>query len=165
SLAWFSVGALLGVIVLWNVGRWYRGRLVEVGGTQSRASGAGGLFLPPRRVALALTVLAILVFSKFIYLASLTSYYTFYVIDRFGVSVQASQLLLFVFLFAVAAGTIVGGIAGDRFGRKIVIWFSILGTLPFTLALPYVNLPWTVVLTSVIGFVMASAFSAILVMA
>ena len=114
---------------------------------------------------LALAVLIVLIFSKYFYLASITSYFTFYLIHRFGVSVQSAQLHLFVFLGAVAAGTIIGGPIGDRFGRKYVIWGSILGVLPFTLALPYVNLFWTGVLTVPIGVILASAFSAILVYA
>jgi MFS transporter, FSR family, fosmidomycin resistance protein len=110
-------------------------------------------------------VLIALVFSKYFYLASLTSYYTFYLISRFQVSVQLSQILLFLFLGAVAAGTLIGGAAGDRYGRKLVIWISILGVLPFSLVLPFANLFWTAVLSVVIGFVIASAFSAILVYA
>lgn len=163
SIAWFSVAALLGMIVLFNVGTWYRHRLPDIAATRG-ASLATGLRLPGWRVTISLAILTTLVFSKFIYLSSLTSYYTFYLIDRFDVSVQISQVLLFVFLFAVAAGTIGGGLIGDRYGRKIVIWFSILGTLPFTLALPYTGLFWTVALTILIGLILASAFSAIVVM-
>ena len=114
---------------------------------------------------LAIAVLAALIFSKYMYLASLTSYYTFYLIERFGVPVRQSQVYLFIFLGAMAAGTIIGGPVGDRVGRKAVIWISILGILPFTLALPYVGLFWTVVLTGVIGIVLASAFPAIIVYA
>ena len=121
--------------------------------------------LPTRRVFAALAVLASLIFSKYFYLASLSNYYTFYLMGRFGVSVQQSQIYLFVFLFAVAAGTIIGGPVGDRIGRKYVIWASILGVAPFTLALPYMNLVGTVLMTVVIGVVLASAFSAILVYA
>ena len=113
----------------------------------------------------AIVILALLIFSKYIYVASLTSFYTFFLIERFGVSVQTSQLLLFVFLGAVAAGTFIGGPIGDRVGRKAVIWVSILGVLPFTLALPYAGLGWTIALSAIIGFVIASAFSAILVYA
>ena len=113
----------------------------------------------------ALIVLALLVFSKYIYMASITSYFTFYLIERFGLSVASSQLHLFLFLGAVAAGTFFGGPIGDRIGRKAVIWFSILGAAPFTLALPYVDLFWTSVLSVVIGFILASAFSAIVVYA
>jgi FSR family fosmidomycin resistance protein-like MFS transporter len=164
SIAWFSVAALLGMIVLFNVGTWYRHRLPAIPHPARRAA-VGGEELPGGRVAMALAVLALLVFSKFLYLASLINYYTFYLIDRFHVSVQGSQILLFVFLFAVAAGTVIGGPIGDRFGRKLVIWFSILGALPFALALPYASLFWTVVLSAAIGLIMSSAFSAIVVMA
>jgi FSR family fosmidomycin resistance protein-like MFS transporter len=162
SIAWFSVAALLGMIVLFNVGSWYRHRLPLA--VPPRRAVVGGIELPHGKIATALLVLAVLVFSKFLYMASLTTFYTFYVIERFGVSVQTSQILLFVFLAAVAAGTVIGGPIGDRFGRKVVIWGSILGSLPFTLLLPYANLFWTVMLTVVIGVVLASAFSAIVVM-
>jgi len=121
--------------------------------------------LPRKKVISAIAVLVALVFSKYFYLASITSYYTFYLINRFHVSVQSSQLHLFAFLGAVAAGTLIGGPVGDRVGRKLVIWCSILGVLPFTLILPYANLFWTGVLSVIIGFVIASAFSAILVYA
>jgi FSR family fosmidomycin resistance protein-like MFS transporter len=123
------------------------------------------LKLAPRKIKIAMAVLMALVFSKYIYLASLTSYYTFFLISKFHVPVQSAQIHLFLFLGAVAAGTVVGGVIGDRFGRKYVIWCSILGVLPFTLALPYANLFWTGVLTVIIGLVLASAFSAILVYA
>jgi len=163
SVAWFSVAALLGMIVLFNVGIWYRNRLPLPPQAAKRAV-VGGVELPVGRVVAALVVLAVLVFSKFLYMASLTTFYTFYMIERFGVDVQTSQILLFVFLAAVAAGTFVGGPIGDRYGRKVVIWVSILGALPFTLLLPYANLFWTVALTIVIGVVLSSAFSAIVVM-
>ena len=164
SIGWFSVVALVAMVVLFNVGSWYRRRLPT---PLALAGGGAGpaLALPGRRVATALVVLALLVFSKFLYLASLTNYYTFYLIDRFAVSVQTSQILLFVFLVAVAAGTVIGGPIGDRFGRKVVIWFSILGALPFALLLPYADLFWTVALTVIIGVVISSAFSAIIVFA
>ena len=164
SVAWFSVAALLAILVLWKVGRWYRRRA-----RAATALRAGARLAHPtlsnRQVRLALLVLFTLIFSKYIYLTSITSYYTFYLIHHFGVGVQSAQLHLFAFLGAVAAGTIVGGPVGDRFGRKLVIWCSILGVLPFTLALPYVSLFWTGVLSVVIGFILASAFSAILVYA
>ena len=121
--------------------------------------------LPHGTILRAMLVLMALIFSKYFYLASLSSYYTFYLIERFGLSVQAAQIYLFVFLGAVAAGTIIGGPVGDRLGRKWVIWASILGVLPFTLAMPYVNLFWTGVLSVAIGLILASAFSAILVFA
>jgi MFS transporter, FSR family, fosmidomycin resistance protein len=162
SVAWFTLAALAGMIILWKVGGWY---------SRTRAAAARRPAAPivspfPRRTILtALAVLTVLTFSKNAYMASLSSYYTFFVIERFGVSVQASQLLLFIYLGAAALGTVLGGLFGDRFGPKTVIWFSILGSLPFTLALPYVDLAWTAVLSFVIGLVMASAFPAIVVFA
>ncbi len=163
SVAWFSVAALVAILVLYKVGRWYLRRGQAAGSPLSREAQAHPA--APGKVRLALGVLITLIFSKYIYLASITSYFTFYLIHRFGVSVQNAQLHLFLFLAAVAAGTIIGGPIGDRFGRKYVIWGSILGVLPFTLALPYVNLFWTGVLTVPIGVILASAFSAILVYA
>jgi len=161
SIAWFAVIALLGIAILWRVSQW---------GSSVRARPKSGgeapaMPFPRDRTILAIATLAVLVFSKYIYMASLTSYYTFYTIHKFGVSVQQSQLMLFAFLGAVAAGTILGGPIGDRIGTKTVIWISILGVLPFTLALPYANLEWTIALTIVIGVVLASAFSAIVVFA
>ena len=163
SIAWFSMAALLAMVVLWQVSTWYRAKRATVA---ARPATAATAVLPRGKVVLALTVLGILVFSKYVYMSSLTSYYTFYLIEKFDVSVRDSQLLLFLFLGAVAVGTIIGGPIGDRFGRKLVIWGSILGALPFTLALPYANgLAMTAVLTVVIGLIMASAFSAIIVFA
>ena len=162
SVAGFSFAALIAMIVLWQVGRWYAHHGMA---RARRAVSHAAVALPRSRVMLALLVLGILVFSKYVYMASLSSYYTFYLIHKFGLSIQDSQLLLFLFLGAVAAGTIIGGPIGDRFGRKYVIWGSILGVLPFTLALPYANLFWTAVLTVIIGLVLASAFSAIIVFA
>lgn len=164
SVAWFSLAALLAMAVAWRVGRWYirHGGAIARGGAPKHA---GGHHLSRGQVRTALAVLIALIFSKYFYLASLTSYFTFYLIHKFHLSVHSAQLHLFVFLGAVAAGTIVGGPIGDRFGRKYVIWVSILGVLPFTLALPYANLFWTGVLTIPIGFILASAFSAILVYA
>jgi FSR family fosmidomycin resistance protein-like MFS transporter len=162
SVAWFSLAALVAMIVLWQVGNWYRAHRKAKGAQRSFGPAVA---LPRRKVLMALTVLGILVFSKYVYLASLSSYYTFYLIHKFGLSVRDAQLLLFVFLAAVAAGTIIGGPIGDRFGRKYVIWGSILGVLPFTLAMPYANLGWTIALTAVIGLILASAFSAIIVFA
>jgi MFS transporter, FSR family, fosmidomycin resistance protein len=164
SVAWFSGAALLAMLVLWRVGRWYEAHRSKLAATRA-AAGRGHPTLPPARVRAALAVLIALIFSKYIYLTSITSYYTFYLIHHFGVSVQSAQLHLFAFLGAVAAGTIIGGPVGDRFGRKLVIWCSILGVLPFTLALPYVSLFWTGVLSVLIGLILASAFSAILVYA
>ncbi len=164
SVLWFSCAALLGIVVLLNVGRWYK--LHGMARLKPRATGADAHAAPtPRQVTLAISVLLALIFSKYFYLASLTSYYTFYLISRFHVSVQASQVLLFVFLGAVALGTILGGPVGDRIGRKYVIWGSIVGVLPFTLILPHANLFWTVVLTVPIGVILASAFPAIVVYA
>jgi MFS transporter, FSR family, fosmidomycin resistance protein len=164
SVAWFSLAALLAIVVLWRVGGWYRRRRASAAGA-SAVRGPTRAPVPAGQVRVALAVLIVLVFSKYIYLASLTSYYTFYLIHRFGVSVQTAQLHLFWFLGAVAAGTIIGGPVGDRIGRKRVIWVSILGVLPFSLALPYVGLMWSGVLSVIIGIVIASAFSAILVYA
>jgi FSR family fosmidomycin resistance protein-like MFS transporter len=163
AIAWFTIVALLGIVLLWNVSGWYRRNHVAV------APRPRALRPPPdisrTRTIGALTVLVILLFSKFFYLSSITSYYTFYLIDHFAVSLPTAQILLFVFLGSVAVGTIVGGPIGDRFGRKYVIWASILGVLPFTLALPHVGLPVTVVLSAIIGFGLASAFPAIIVFA
>lgn len=163
SIAWFSVVALLAMIILFNVGRWYRAKLADLK-AKPRAMGAT-LNLTKRRVAVSIAILMVLVFSKNFYTASLSSYFTFYLMSKFQVSVQDSQLYLFAFLGAVAAGTVIGGPIGDRIGRRYVIWISILGVLPFTLMLPYANLFWTSVLSIIIGLVLASAFSAILVYA
>jgi FSR family fosmidomycin resistance protein-like MFS transporter len=162
GVLWFSIAAVLGIVVLVQVGHWYKRRHLARRSTSGRAGAAKGT-LSRARVAGALAVLIALIFSKYFYLAALTNYYTFYLMERFGVSVQNSQLRLFVFLGAVAAGTLVGGPIGDRMGRKRVIWCSILGVLPFSLMLPHASLFWTGPLTVVIGFVLASAFSAILV--
>ena len=163
SVAWFSLAALTAMGLLWRVGEWARAHALRRAG--AGASSGPALRLPRRRVIGAIVVLVVLIFSKYMYLASLTSYYTFYLMETFGVSVALSQICLFVFLGAMAAGTLVGGPVGDRFGRKTVIWFSILGILPFTLALPYVGFTWTIVLSAVIGFILASAFPAIIVYA
>ncbi len=163
SVAWFSAVALLGMVVLVNVGHWYRAHGI------TRLAGAAGKQRPPgrrrRHVAAVLAVLLALVFSKYVYLASLSSYYTFYLIEHFHVSVRSSQLQLFVFLASVAAGGLIGGPLGDRLGSKYIIWVSILGVLPFTLLLPHANLFWTGVLTVPIGLILASAFPAIVVYA
>jgi MFS transporter, FSR family, fosmidomycin resistance protein len=164
SIAWFSLVALLAIIVLANVGAWYKKNQPTPGKSRlSRAEHQPAL--PSRKIAMAISILLALIFSKYFYLASLTSYYTFYLIAKFHVSVQSAQVHLFIFLGAVAAGTIIGGPIGDRIGRKYVIWCSILGVLPFTLLLPYANLFWTRILSIVIGLILASAFSAILVYA
>jgi FSR family fosmidomycin resistance protein-like MFS transporter len=162
GMAWFAIPALMGITVLYRVGRWYQQRKgVATKHEEKHATVA----LSKGRIGLALVILIALVFSKYFYLASLSSYYTFYLIQRFHVSVRTSQLMLFAFLGAAAVGTLIGGSAGDRWGRKLVIWISILGVLPFTLILPYASLVWTGVLSVIIGFVIASAFSAILVYA
>jgi len=162
SVSWFAFAALVGMVVLWRVGMWYaRNRIAAA----SRHGAGRELPFARNKIVLALVVLGILTFSKNVYMASLSSYYTFYVIEKFGVSIQNSQVLLFVLLGAAAVGTIVGGPLGDRFGAKTVIWFSILGVLPFTLALPHVDLFWTAVLSAFIGLIMASAFPAIVVFA
>jgi FSR family fosmidomycin resistance protein-like MFS transporter len=164
SISWFSFAAMLAMLVLWRVGAWYARSGAAIAKSHS-VRGAEHSSLPRGKVIWALAVLIALIFSKYFYLASLTSYYTFYLIHKFHVSVQSAQLHLFVLLGAVAAGTIIGGPIGDRFGRKVVIWWSILGALPFTLLLPYANLFWTGVLSVVIGLILASAFSAIIVYA
>jgi MFS transporter, FSR family, fosmidomycin resistance protein len=162
SIAWFSSIAFLAIVVLWRIGQWYRpqikaGRPAAVVSHPEAPS--------PRRVQLALAVLVVLLFSKQLYVSSLSSYYIFYLIDRFGVSTQAAQLYLFVFLAANAVGAFFGGPLGDRFGRKIVIWFSIVGALPFTLALPYAGLTASAVLTVFIGLIISSTTSSIIVFA
>lgn len=163
NIAWFTLAALLAIVVLLQVSKWYQ---QQHRAAQSRPKAASTVKpLPKRTVAFSLTILLVLIFSKYFYLTSISSYYTFYLIHKFGVSVQNAQIHLFAFLFAVAAGTIIGGPLGDKFGRKYVIWASILGAAPFTLALPYVSLAWTGVLTVIIGLILASAFSAILVYA
>ncbi len=162
SVAWFSVIALIGMTVLWRVSGWYsRYRAASA----RRPAPKNPVTLPRRKVVTALAVLVALVFSKHVYMASISSYYTFFVIEKFGVSVQDAQILLFIFLGAAAVGTVLGGPIGDRFGSKTVIWFSILGVLPFTLALPYANFFWTPILTAIIGLILASAFPQIVVFA
>ena len=164
SIVWFTLAALLAIILLSNVGRWYKHR-ESLGNTARAKKAILHAELSSRKVAVSIAVLIALMFSKFFYLSSLSSYYTFYLISKFHVSVQNAEIHLFTFLGAVAAGTIVGGPIGDRIGRKYVIWCSILGVLPFTLLLPYANLFWTGVLSVIIGLILASAFSAIVVYA
>ncbi len=161
SVAWFSAAAAIGAMILYRVGQWYAE--ARVNAVKKAAAVAAGPGLPRKKVLVTIAVLLTLVFSKHVYMASISSYYTFYLIDTFGVSVRESQIYLFVFLGAVAAGTLIGGPVGDRVGRKAVIWCSILGVLPFTLILPYANLFWTPILTVLIGLILASAFSAIVV--
>jgi FSR family fosmidomycin resistance protein-like MFS transporter len=164
SIGFFALLSLLSGAILWNVGMWYKHHgLARL--RHAASLPAAQLALPPATVRGALAVLMALVFSKYVYLASLSSYYTFYLIHRFGVSVQNAQLHLFVFLAAAAVGTFIGGPLGDRFGRRYVIWLSVLGPLPFTLLLPHASLFWTGPLTVIIGLVLASAFPAIVVFA
>lgn len=161
-VAWFGLFAVFAILVLYGLSRWYRNHLnlfrLKQGGQATHG-------LSKRRVTASLVVLALLVFSKYFYMAGFTSFFTFYLIEKFGVSIANSQLYLFLFLGSVAAGTFFGGPIGDKVGRKKVIWFSILGAAPFTLALPHVDLFWTGVLSMIIGFILASAFSAIVVFA
>jgi len=166
SIAWCSLLALVAMVVLWKIGGWYRSRRSVTPTTvTSHALPDHRRRLSARRVGWSLAILAALIFSKYFYLAGLNSYYTFYLMEKFHVSVRTAQIDLFIFLGAVAAGTILGGPIGDRFGRKYVIWGSILGVLPFTLLLPHANLFWTPILSIVIGLILASAFSAIVVYA
>ena len=164
SLAWFSVVPLLAALVLLRIGGWYKRRLSQRK-KRAKSSELVQNALPARTVAGAMIVLLILIFSKFFYLVSLSSYYTFYLMGKFQLSVQSAQIHLFIYLFAVAVGTVIGGPIGDRIGRKQVIWASILGVAPFTLILPYASLAWNAPLTFIIGLILASAFSAILVFA
>ncbi|WLH62061.1 MFS transporter [Pseudomonas sp. FP2300] len=162
NVAWFGLFALFALFVLYRISRWYANHLSLFKLKQGQAATHG---LSKGRVLSALVVLGLLVFSKYFYMASFTSYFTFYLIEKFDLSVASSQLHLFLFLGAVAAGTFFGGPIGDRIGRKAVIWFSILGVAPFTLILPHVDLLWTSILSVAIGFILASAFSAIVVYA
>nr|WP_297459146.1 MFS transporter [uncultured Halomonas sp.] len=163
SVAWFSLAALIGIAVLFQIGRWYAGNQALL--VRKPRQGADLVALSRRRVLVTLGLLGMLIFSKYFYLASLSSYFTFYLIERFALSVQSAQLYLFLFLASVAVGTVAGGPIGDRIGRKVVIWGSILGVAPFTLLLPHADLFWTGVLVVIIGLVLASAFSAIVVYA
>ena len=164
-IIWFSLVALLAIVVLISVGRWYKGNRYRIKSKAKNPDLPTHAVFSKGKIAFSIAILLVLIFSKFFYLASMTSYYTFYLIHKFHVSVQTSQYYLFIFLAAVAAGTIIGGPVGDRFGRKYVIWFSILGVTPFTLLLPHVSLFWTSMLSVLIGVILASAFSAILVYA
>ena len=165
SIAWFSIVAVVAIVVLFNVGRWYSSHLSSLAGRVRKAVVENRPAPSRAKVTVSIAILLLLIFSKHFYLASITSFYSFYLIDKFALSVGTAQVYLFVFMFAVAVGTIAGGPIGDRLGFKFVIWGSILGVLPFTLALPYANLFWTVVLSLPIGFILASAFPAILVYA
>jgi FSR family fosmidomycin resistance protein-like MFS transporter len=173
GIAWFSLLALLAIVLLTNIGTWFRNHPIHLpkpvtldpARLASLDSAPPRPLLTPKKVAFALAILVALMFSKFFYLASLMNYYTFYLMGKFHLTVQNAQLHLFLFLASVAAGTFIGGPVGDRIGRKYVIWCSILGVLPFTLLLPHASLLWTSILSVVIGFILASAFSAILVYA
>lgn len=163
SVMWFSLAALLAIVILIRIGKWYKGFAVKK--TKAAVHTGGHPTLSKNRVTVSLVILLLLIFSKYFYLAGMTSYFTFYLIDKFHLSVQSSQLHLFIFLASVAAGTLLGGPLGDRFGRKYIIWISILGVAPFTLMLPHANLFWTTILSVFIGVIISSAFSAILVYA
>jgi MFS transporter, FSR family, fosmidomycin resistance protein len=173
GIAWFAILALLAMVLLTNIGKWFRENkslhpkfaAADCEHLASMEAAHPHAMLSPKQVGWSLAILVALMFSKFFYLASLISYYTFYLMDKFHVSLQSAQLHLFLFLVAVAAGTFIGGPVGDKVGRKYVIWCSILGVLPFTLVLPYTNLFWTSILSVIIGLILASAFSAILVYA
>nr|WP_080507857.1 MFS transporter [Bryobacter aggregatus] len=162
SLAWFSAAAFLALLLLMKVSYWYRDHLTQPKPRQASTAVAG---VSRKQVGVALAVLGTLIFSKYFYMASMTSYYTFYLIDRFQLPIGTAQRYLFIFLGAIAVGTIIGGPIGDRIGRKRVIWVSILGVLPFSVLLPHASLFWTAVLSAIIGLILASAFSAILVYA
>jgi FSR family fosmidomycin resistance protein-like MFS transporter len=165
EVLWFTLLAAAGIVLLTGVGRWYRARSLAAQAPRRAASIGQDVHYSKWRIASTVGILLILVFSKYFYLAGISSYFTFYLIDRFGVSIQRAQLQLFIFQFAVAAGTLVGGLVGDRVGRKYVIWASILGVAPFTLLLPHAGLAGTTILSVLIGVILSSAFSAILVFA
>ncbi|MDR6944392.1 MFS transporter [Mucilaginibacter pocheonensis] len=164
GVLWFSLAALLAIIILIYIGKWYKGAMIRTS-KAAKVVQHNHHSLSAKKVTLSVIILLILIFSKFFYLSSITGYYTFFLIDKFHLSVQGSQFHLFIFLAAVAAGTLAGGPLGDRFGRKYIIWISILGAAPFTMMLPYANLFWTSVLSVIIGVIISSAFSAILVYA
>ena len=164
AISWFALAALLAAIIMIRLGTWYRPKLSYVVTHQS-AQPLINHDISRRTKYGALLILILLIFSKYFYTACITSYFTFFLIDKFGVSVQTSQLCLFVFLLAFAIGTVAGGMLGDKFGRKYVIWFSILGAAPFAIAMPFVNLTWTIICTFLSGLIIASAFSSIVVYA
>src|SRR5690554_4556670 len=165
NVIYFSIAAIIAIVVLYRIGGWYKPKALRALIQRRNKVVQEKSTLPRKTIVWSVIILLVLIFSKYFYMASITSYFTFYLIDKFNVSVQGSQIHLFVFLFAVAAGTMIGGPIGDRIGRKYVIWASILGAAPFALMLPYADLFWTTVLSGIIGFVLASAFSAILVYA
>lgn len=164
SISWFALAALLAALIMIRLGAWYKARLKYIVKHPQKTPGLN-TNISKRAKYGALAILILLVFSKYFYTSCITSYFTFFLIDKFGVSVRASQLFLFVFLAAFAIGTVAGGMLGDRFGRKYVIWFSILGAAPFALAMPYVGLTWTIVCCFLSGLIIASAFSSIVVYA
>ncbi len=164
SIGWFSIFAVIGIILLSIIGRWYRDNAITKKQTISK-SGVDAAKLSRKTIVVSIVILLILIFSKYFYMASMTSYFTFYLIEKFHISTQQSQIYLFAFLAAVATGTILGGPLGDRYGRKIIIWISILGAAPFTLLLPHVGLMSTIILAMIIGVIISSAFAAILVYA
>ena len=168
NIAWFSIVALIAIGVMLYISKWYKHRLLYIRAksvTLEKTKEVKSKPVLSQKVVFTLIILLLLIFSKYVYMSSLTSFYTFYLIEKFGVSIRDSQVYLFIFLFAVAAGTVLGGPIGDRFGRKYVIWFSILGAAPFALIMPYADLMWTCILSVIIGLVLSSAFSAILVYA
>jgi FSR family fosmidomycin resistance protein-like MFS transporter len=165
NIIWFGIAAILGILILVQIGHWYKGNLALKASRPAQKTEEVKPDLSTRKIGFSVFILLMLIFSKYVYLASMTSYFTFYLIDRFHVSVQYSQIHLFMFLAAVAVGTVLGGGLGDKYGRKYVIWISILGAAPFTLLLPYANLFWTGALSMIIGVIISSAFSAILVFA
>lgn len=165
SISWFALAALLAIVVMLNIASWYRNNTHRIRSKSKGSDDVQHVQLSKGEVTFALSILLVLIFSKYFYMASMTSYYTFYLIDKFHISVQSAQVYLFIFLFAIAAGTFIGGPVGDRIGRKYVIWISILGVAPFSLLLPHADLLWTSVLSVFIGVILSSAFSAILVYA
>ena len=164
SISWFSLAALLSAIIMVRLGAWYKARMAYAAKHRRHAPVANN-DISRRDKYVALLILVLLVFSKYFYTSCITSYFTFFLIDKFGISVQVSQLCLFVFLAAFAIGTVAGGVLGDRYGRKYVIWFSILGAAPFAIAMPFANLTWTIICTFLSGLIIASAFSSIVVYA
>ncbi len=164
AISWFAFAALLAALIMVRLGAWYKARLTYAT-KHTQANVSLNNEISKRSKYIALGILILLVFSKYFYTSCITSYFTFFLIDKFGISVQASQICLFVFLAAFAIGTLAGGIFGDRFGRKYVIWFSILGAAPFALIMPYANFTWTIICTFLSGLIIASAFSSIVVYA
>ncbi len=164
SISWFAIAAMLAALIMVRLGAWYKAKLQYVVNHPLKTAGLNNNITKRAKYG-ALAILILLVFSKYFYTSCITSYFTFFLIDKFGVSVKASQLFLFVFLAAFAIGTVAGGMLGDKFGRKYVIWFSILGAAPFALAMPYVNLTWTIICCFLSGLIIASAFSSIVVYA